>query len=362
MGKKLKEIFLFDTSSIRDLQSIRTRIIDDNRNFVVVWAIVEFFYGMLSLVLSFYVKRFMLCRDAYIAVMAVSAVAFFWTELLTWKKPLLVYFSMLMDYVALFGVSIMIARILFQNGFTGTIMVFASVLIAPVLFLSNTLLNIMVALLDIIVAAVFMRGVPAEIYEWCITDIIIFSSMGIVIGHFINKTRFERYVFAESVVKLAELQKKYAYYDSMTGLLNRRAYSEKIEEYEVQMPEDCCVIMVDVNGLKKMNDTHGHVAGDEIITGIADCLRGSFEGIDTIYRLGGDEFCIIANGMEEEIPELITKLKKTCAEWKGQYVSGISVSGGYATAKEFSDIDTLTRAADDRMYVLKKKYYESVNA
>ena len=51
--------------------------------------------------------------------------------------------------------------------------------------------------------------------------------------------------------------------------------------------------MSDVNGLKEANDTLGHEAGDELIIGSAECLEKSFEGINTIYRLGGDEFTVI---------------------------------------------------------------------
>ena len=107
-------------------------------------------------------------------------------------------------------------------------------------------------------------------------------------GHFINKTRYERYVFAESALQLAELQTRYAYYDQMTGLQNRRAYSEKVEQLSKQLPVPCTLVMADINGLKETNDTLGHEAGDELIIGSAECLRKSFDGIETLYRIGGD--------------------------------------------------------------------------
>ncbi len=367
MKKSMKEILLFNTSLIQDLKSIRTQIINENRKFAVRWLIVEFLYGAFCLFMSFYVERFTLCRNAYIVVMAISLLAFFYTKLLARKNPLHIYLSMLLSYIGLFGVGLMIARILLKNGFSGTIMVFASGLIAPIMFVSNLLLNILVALLYILSAVLFMKGLPVDIYNWCITNVAIFSSMGVTIGYFINTTRFERYVFAESASKLAEsnakvaaLQKKYAYYDPMTGLLNRRAYSEKLEQYEKEIPADCCVVMVDINGLKKMNDTKGHAAGDELIIGTAECLRSCFGENEMIYRIGGDEFCVLMNGTKDEVSECLTKLNEACTDWKGKYVDGISVSYGFSAVEEFLDIESLLKAADERMYALKNEHYKLI--
>ncbi|MBO7520515.1 MAG: hypothetical protein J6T73_07040, partial [Clostridia bacterium] len=239
MLSKLRNIFLFDISSVEDLQSLRARIIADNRKFAVIWSLVQFFYGSLCLFLSFYKEDYERCRIAYIVAMILSVLAFVCAVFFARKAPLMVYFSMLINDVSILGVGLLIAWFLLQNS-TRTIMIFASALIFPILFVSNTLLNVIIALADIIVAIFLLRhGLSVEIYQWCITDLIIFSSMGVTLGHFINKARFERYVFAESAVQLAEsnakfaeLQTKYAYYDQMTGLKNRRAYSEKIEELE----------------------------------------------------------------------------------------------------------------------------------
>jgi len=125
---------------------------------------------------------------------------------------------------------------------------------------------------------------------------VMFSAVGIIIGHIINKTRFERYAFAESAMELAELRNRFAYYDQLTNLQNRRAYSERIKQLETDMPATCCVVTADINGLKQINDTFGHSAGGELIIGAAECLSQCFEGVGEVYRLGGDEFCVIAIG------------------------------------------------------------------
>jgi diguanylate cyclase (GGDEF)-like protein len=199
-----------------------------------------------------------------------------------------------------------------------------------------------------------------DIFRWTVTFFIIFGSVGILMGHFINKTRFERYVFAESAMQLAELQTRYAYYDQMTGLQNRRAYSEKVELLSKQLPVPLTVVMADINGLKEANDTLGHEAGDELIIGSAECLKKSFDGIDTVYRPGGDEFTVIVERPEAEVKKCLERMEKICAGWKGQFINGISISYGTASTEEFSDLDSLLKAADLRMYEYKSNYYQSV--
>ena len=160
-------------------------------------------------------------------------------------------------------------------------------------------------------------------------------------------------------MELAELQTRYAYYDQMTGLQNRRAYSEKEAQLSKQLPVPCTVVMADINGLKEANDNLGHDAGDELIIGSAECLKKSFEGIDSIYRIGGDEFTVIAEKPETEVKKCLEQMEKNCADWKGKFINGISISCGTASSEEFSDLDTLLKAADQRMYAFKTNYYEN---
>lgn len=357
---------MFDTAAADDWKSLRSRIIMDNRKFSIIWSLVEILFGIYSLTMSFYKEDYRLCRDAYIWVIVFSTLAFLCAMFISRKYPLTAYLSMLLVDAAILGTSLLIAWILIQNGYS-TIMVFAAFLIVPIFFVNNTLLNILIASLDIVAAVFLLReGFTQEDYVWCLTNMVIFAAMGIILGHFVNKARFERYVFAEAAVKLAEsnatvaeLQTKYAYYDQMTGLKNRRAYSEALERLEREAPASCWVIMMDSNGLKRINDTLGHFAGDEMIVGIAECLRRAFEGITSVFRLGGDEFCVVMEGTEQEVNDRLQAFEGFCGEWKGQYINGISVSYGSACTGEFPDTDALTKAADQRMYAFKSAYYQA---
>ena len=141
-------------------------------------------------------------------------------------------------------------------------------------------------------------------------------------------------------------------------LKNRRAYSEKVEQLSKKMPVPCTVVMADINGLKEANDTLGHEAGDELIIGSAECLRKSFDGIDTIYRIGGDEFTVIMERSEIEAKKCLERMEKYCGDWKGRLVRGISISCGTASTDDYSDLNSLLKAADQKMYEFKSNYYQ----
>ena len=115
--------------------------------------------------------------------------------------------------------------------------------------------------------------------------------------------------------------------------------------------------MADINGLKQMNDNLGHEAGDELIIGSAECLRQSFHHDEWIYRVGGDEFCVITDGTAENVEKCLKQLEVVGSQWKGRHVNGISISCGHASDKEFDDFDSMLKAADERMYAFKSNYY-----
>lgn len=147
--------------------------------------------------------------------------------------------------------------------------------------------------------------------------------------------------------------------DEMTRLFNRRCYDEDLRQIrEGVLSEDFVLFSVDVNGLKKVNDTKGHAAGDELIKGAADCLALSVGKKGKAYRTGGDEFMAVVH---TEDPETIrTAIKEKAAEWHGIYTDEITMSIGYATCKDHpgATVDDLEHAADADMYEEKEKFYK----
>ena len=162
---------------------------------------------------------------------------------------------------------------------------------------------------------------------------------------------------AEKMKQLADQQTEYAYNDQLTGLKNRRAYSEIVAQLSGELPTGCRVIMFDVNRLKTVNDTLGHEAGDELIRAAAECIRACFEGVEAVFRLGGDEFCLIMTGAEETARQCLEELERRAAAWKGQYIDGFSISYGMASDGDCPDIEAIVKEADRRMYDYKRSFY-----
>jgi diguanylate cyclase (GGDEF)-like protein len=136
-------------------------------------------------------------------------------------------------------------------------------------------------------------------------------------------------------------------------------YDEKLSWLAKNAPAEFCIVSADLNGLKKANDAIGHRAGDELITGAAECLSAAFEGIDTIYRTGGDEFCVIMTGPIAKAQLCIARLEDLMSQWKGRYNSSISISTGVASNENHDSIESIVAAADQNMYEYKRNYYIS---
>ena len=331
MLSKIKNELLFASVLGNGNEKVRKNILEDNRKAAIFWAVIQLIFWSFSLIMSSIDPEYTDCLPVYIIVLVVCGVSFFLAHYVCPKHLNLVPAVAIALNLALLGAGV---------GIT----VLKPHLRSAVLFCTLVITG--------------SNRMDPDIYQWTVTFFVIFGSVGILMGHFINKTRFERYVFAESAMQLAELQTRYAYYDQMTGLQNRRAFSEKVEQLSKQLPIPCTVIMADINGLKEANDTLGHEAGDELIIGSAECLRKSSDGIETVYRLGGDEFTVIMERPETEARKCLERMEKICADWKGKFINGISISYGVSSTEEFSDPDSLLKAADRRMYEYKSNYYQ----
>ena len=141
--------------------------------------------------------------------------------------------------------------------------------------------------------------------------------------------------------------------DSLTGLPNRYCYNEFLKNVE---PKEIstCVLLLDINNLKTVNDTYGHSKGDELIKKASNIIKETFlnnEG-KNCYRIGGDEFvCILDNILESDIENYIKIFEEK------QQENDISIALGYAYSDNVSLIgyEKLIMLADMRMYVNKKE-------
>ena len=354
MLEKIKKILLFSDLSRSEGKEVWPQITKENRRFCVTWSIVYVVFWGYSMVMTFFDPLYHQCRNIYIVAFIFSAIALYLSVFFAAKHPLLVMpISLTLDEVLMIS-GILIARHLAPR----TIVVFAAVLIVPVLFITDTLSTIVLLVTNILLCALI--GSPSmepDTFRWVLSNVCIFSILGLMLGHFVNKARFERYVFAESNAKFAETQARYARCDQLTNLRNSRAFTEIIDQLQNDPPAGYRVVMADVNELKHTNDTLGHHAGDELIAAAAECFRRSFKDTDKIYRTGGDEFCVIITDEGYDVEGALAELKKSSTEWQGDLIRGFSLSAGYAAAEEGDDVNDVVRAAEKEMYTAKRNYY-----
>ena len=154
-------------------------------------------------------------------------------------------------------------------------------------------------------------------------------------------------VFVYYVFLILQLTKK----DALTGLLNRQAYYSVIGE---NTKDITAIVSIDMNGLKVINDTYGHQAGDDAITKLVSCIQKSTKYKHIAFRIGGDEFIIICNKTsKEELENLIDNIKKNVS------LNQCSCSIGYAfDDSPNKNIDEMVKISDEMMYLDKANYYK----
>lgn len=156
----------------------------------------------------------------------------------------------------------------------------------------------------------------------------------------------------------AAIYEKLAYRDQLTELFNRTAFEEDIERLW-QENAATLIIMMDLNDLKKCNDTQGHDAGDRYLKNAAEMIRKVFDGQGKCYRIGGDEFCSVMQTEEKNVEQQYFGALEEMERQYNQNSSAeqIAIAYGYARfdqEKDQSLMDTRNRA-DVMMYENKKK-------
>jgi diguanylate cyclase (GGDEF)-like protein len=143
----------------------------------------------------------------------------------------------------------------------------------------------------------------------------------------------------------------YSFHDFLTNLYNRRYFEQRIEELDQPQNYPLTVFMMDVNGLKLINDTYGHQTGDMALKRIASILTLIFKDHDIVARIGGDEFAVLLLRREEkEVASLKQQLLTMIEDAKIVNIN-LSLAVGYGQ-KRHSDIaiQEIMRHAENSMY------------
>jgi len=196
---------------------------------------------------------------------------------------------------------------------------------------------------------------------------LMYFDLGLVFDTYINslmaevetaKTQVQEYAnsledkVATRTRQLEELSRQ----DELTGLWNRRAFGENVRRDLASAKRHrrpLCLLYLDLNGFKALNDTHGHEVGDKYLVQMGETLRRSVRANDLACRCGGDEFRIVMPDTDLSAARIAHK--RLVDTLQRESLEGLSFSTGIAQTgpRKFVDLDTLVRCADGLMYEAK---------
>lgn len=194
--------------------------------------------------------------------------------------------------------------------------------------------------------------------------LVIFLVEGVTIGMVFSALHRRNRELQLTLAKLTELNKvlghrqvvleRAAYTDGLTGLANRLAFDEDLNNHANQ-GKPFALVVLDVDGLKQVNDDLGHPQGDRLLQTVAQNLLERLRKDDRLYRLGGDEFAAILPDLSvEEIQTVVNRLRDSLARLPQQGFSNTGASLGIAHfPTDTRDLAPLLTLADSRMYQAK---------
>lgn len=175
----------------------------------------------------------------------------------------------------------------------------------------------------------------------------------------------ERKLLQEEIIRRTQAEEKLVYetlHDPLTDLPNRRLFFNRLEHsytWSKRNPDSfCAVLYLDINKFKTINDNLGHEAGDDMLKQVACRLKSTVREMDTVARMGGDEFAILL-GAASTTEDVITIIQRIQAQLALPYdllgreiISGTSI-GVVMSITAYQQLDDILRDADTAMYHAK---------
>jgi diguanylate cyclase (GGDEF)-like protein len=170
------------------------------------------------------------------------------------------------------------------------------------------------------------------------------DSTSLALAHVAVRQELQQRVHVES--ELSRLSET----DDLTGLYNRRGFWNHAAAHLGGDPAGSVLAFLDLDGLKELNDTHGHAVGDATIRAVARALRQVAGPDEVVARLGGDEFAVLLRGWADGLDRLRARLEAAVT------AAGGSASIGLATVESVEEltVDALVARADALMYADKQ--------
>lgn len=150
--------------------------------------------------------------------------------------------------------------------------------------------------------------------------------------------------------------------DPLTDTGNRIAMDQTLQR-EIEMArrhlQPLSLLMLDIDHFKRVNDTHGHSAGDEVLKSVAACIKAQLRNVDMVFRFGGEEFLILLSNTSRDAAALVGERLRKAAQGRDYWADGtqieLTVSLGCSTLLPGESAESLLRRADSALYVAKRE-------
>jgi diguanylate cyclase (GGDEF)-like protein len=193
-------------------------------------------------------------------------------------------------------------------------------------------------LFDVVQQLVFFQSWTSAVRSWVITVVVVIV-VAAPVTRAIGKAHLALFRASQT--------------DPLTGLLNRRALLEDVEERSTLM----ALMIVDIDHFKSVNDNHGHLVGDQVLRVVAEIMQRELGAIGRIGRLGGEEFALITDGCyERSLLQRLDEFRETIARTlvhAGSAVVSVTISAGVATRTPDQPFQALFIEADQALYRAK---------
>lgn len=182
-----------------------------------------------------------------------------------------------------------------------------------------------------------------------------------VVRRLVDENEGLKATLADLQTRLEELE-RLANTDTLLPLPNRRAFLRELDHVLHRVARHntpAAVLFIDLNGLKAINDCHGHQAGDAVLLHVASILKASLGADDMVARIGGDEFGLILDGLDEPAARAEADLlARTVANQPvdlGRVAVKVSVTAGLAMVRAGDAVETVLARADAAMYAQRSE-------
>lgn len=347
---QLKKLLFFANMDNSSFSRIQDEIRQSNRLNLQTFSGIASIALLLMFISSFFVESLSMNRTAYLAAMLVCLVLLGLAHAGR-RIPQLVYVGVYCFLGLLFAFGIVLGTV--TQPFELTVSFIVLLFVVPLLFTDIPIRMITAILIGIFVylPAAYVTQ-TAEMFGKNLTDIFMYGALSIIVSSYMMCIKVRR-------IHLEKENEFLSQYDALTALRNRRSFEDDLNRIRSGQQAASLICSFDVNGLKRINDSCGHAAGDEMLQGAASCIQKVFGPYGSCYRIGGDEFIAILSGKLPDTKVLTQAFQKETNAWSGKLTDCLSVSLGMVPINSSSDLNEIVSQADAKMYASKAAHYQT---